>query len=100
MIDDLRSILGEGPSDYTLQALLNQTGGDVSAAANRFFDGAAGAGGSTAYDPAPPTACDSVSDDVMATLFKTLEDVGRKLAGAPLCLPEPVQCHLCPSHSG
>lgn len=100
MIDDLRAILGEGPSDDTLQSLLSQTGGDVSAAANRFFDGGPGAAGSTPYDSAPPPPCDSVSDDVMATLFKTLEDVGRKLAGAPARIPacQSQSSLLCPGH--
>jgi hypothetical protein len=87
MIDDLRAILGEGPSDDTLQALLNQTGGDVSAAANRFFDGGPASAASAPYDTPPPPPCGGVSDDVMATLFKTLEDVGRKLAGAPASRP-------------
>jgi len=75
MLQELRAILGDGPTDDVLQALLNQTGGDVAAAANRFFDG----GPSAAAQP--QSACGGGGDEVMSTLFKTLEDVGRKLAG-------------------
>ena len=38
-MEELRSLLGDGPSDKTLQSLLSISGGDVSAAANAFFDG-------------------------------------------------------------
>ena len=81
---ELRCVVGDGPSEATLRALLARTGGDVAAAANAFFDGSVaeqmasepssggGGGGSRGGG----------GDDVLATLFKTLEDVGRKLAGA------------------
>eukprot|EP00966_Prymnesium_polylepis_P305541 7060725-Prymnesium_polylepis.1 len=79
-IAELRCVVGEGPSDSTLRALLARSGGDVAGAANAFFDGSvaemsesAGGGGSGGS---------RAGDDVLATLFKTLEDVGRKLAGA------------------
>jgi len=83
MLDMLRSIVGEGPPDDRLKMLLVRSGGDVAAAANAFFDGVIG-GSSAFFDgvggsPVPPPA-PQVCDDVMSTLFKTLEDQGRKLA--------------------
>lgn len=88
MLDMLRSIVGEGPPDDRLKMLLVRSGGDVAAAANAFFDGVIG-GSSAFFDgvggsPVPPPA-PQVCDDVMSTLFKTLEDQGRKLAGTRLC---------------
>ena len=80
-IDMLRSIVGEGVPDETLGALLMRAGGDVSSAANSFFDG--GVATLQAMDagaelrPAPT----AVGDEVLGTLFKTLEETGRKLAG-------------------
>ena len=80
-VEMLRSIVGEGVADETLVSLLLRAGGDVSSAANSFFDG--GVATLTAMDasadlrPAPT----AVGDDVLGTLFKTLEETGRKLAG-------------------
>ena len=54
----------------------------MSAAANSFFDGglpSLDADHSSGADFRPGPA---VGDDVLGTLFKTLEDQGRKLAGA------------------
>ena len=95
MLDMLRSIVGEGPPDDRLKMLLVRSGGDVAAAANAFFDGVVG-GSSAFFDgvggsPVPPAA-PQMCDDVMSTLFKTLEDQGRKLAGqgsAPLRAASP-----------
>jgi len=71
---ELRAILGDGPSDDALDSLLARTAGDVAAAANAFFDG-------THHMPPPAVgSSDALPDDVMSTLFKTLEEVGRKLA--------------------
>ncbi len=88
--EELRCIVGEGPSDSVLKALLVRTNGDVSAAANRFFDGN--------FEPGPSESeslGQQVPDDVLSTLFKTLEDVGRKLAGASLA-PHPPSCQFFP----
>lgn len=78
----LRAIIGEGVDDASLRALLVRAGGDVSSAANSFFDGGLPVlhddGGADFH----PTPVSSVGDDVIGTLFKTLEDQGRKLAGA------------------
>jgi len=82
-MEELRAVVGEGPTDAVLQGLLDRTGGDVSAAANGFFDGSfanspplgASTGTGTSASTAP-----YIPDDVMTELFKTLEDVGRKLA--------------------
>ena len=84
-VEMLRSIIGDGVGDDMLKALLLRAGGDVSAAANSFFDGGAAS-------LINETRCDSsgsasvpmptVDDEVVGTLFKTLEDQGRKLAGA------------------
>ena len=76
-MEELRSILGDGPCDVTLQGLLARFGGNVAAAANAFFDGSV-----------PPAGVSNgagnhgAGEDVLATLFKTLEDTGRKLAGS------------------
>ena len=80
-IEMLKSIVGDGVPDETLRGLLLRAGGDVSSAANSFFDGGvATLATDTGADFRPaPTA---VGDDVLGTLFKTLEDQGRKLAGA------------------
>jgi hypothetical protein len=94
-VDMLRSIVGDGVGDETLRALLLRAGGDVSAAANSFFDG----GVATLMSSGPPADASgaapvgAVGDDVLGTLFKTLEDQGRKLAGAPARL-RPRACLL------
>ena len=83
-VETLRSIVGDDLPESTLRALLLRSGGDVTAAANSFFDGGVATlsameeGGGAS--PAQPGAC-SVGDDVLSTLFKTLEDQGKKLAG-------------------
>ena len=78
----LRSIVGDDTSDSTLRALLLRSGGDVAAAANSFFDGAAASLSATfeTATSASSAAVPAVGDDVLCTLFKTLEDQGRKLA--------------------
>lgn len=79
LLETLRSIVGEDTPDSTLRALLMRAGGDVASAANSFFDGGVatlGNGDSHQHSAGPP-----VGDDVLGTLFKTLEDQGRKLAG-------------------
>ncbi|EOD17725.1 hypothetical protein EMIHUDRAFT_451293 [Emiliania huxleyi CCMP1516] len=82
-VETLRSIVGDDLPESTLRALLLRSGGDVTAAANSFFDGGVATlsameeGGGAS--PAQPGAC-SVGDDVLSTLFKTLEDQGKKLA--------------------
>ena len=38
-LSSLRAVVGDGPSESTLRALLERTAGDVAAAANAFFDG-------------------------------------------------------------
>ena len=79
-MDALKSILGEGVSDDILAGLLRKYGDDVAAAANAFFDG-----GPAAAAPAPPPpppqngGCCNLGDDVMTTLFRTLEEVRQKL---------------------
>ena len=80
-IELLRSIVGEDLPDDTLRALLVRSGGDVSAAANSFFDGGVATlvASSAPDDYRPPSA--SVGDDVLGTLFQTLEEQGRKLVG-------------------
>ena len=81
LLDTLKQIVGDdsGVPDATLRALLLRAGGDVAAAANSFFDG----GVATLGDgPTSAAAAPQVGDDVLGTLFKTLEDQGRKLAGA------------------
>ena len=79
-IEMLRSIVGEGVGDDMLRALLLRAGGDVSSAANTFFDGGLPTLGNNSdeFGRAPAAA---VGDEVLGTLFKTLEDQGRKLAG-------------------
>ena len=80
-MDHLRAVVGDGPSEATLRALLDRTGGDVAAAANAFFDGSLAE--QMAAEPARATgSAPQAGDDVLATLFKTLEDVGKKLAGS------------------
>ena len=80
-VEMLKAIVGDGVGDETLRALLISAGGDVSAAANSFFDGGvASLMNEAANDmPAPPAGV-GVGEDVLGTLFKTLEDQGRKLA--------------------
>ena len=80
-VEMLIAIVGDGVGDETLRALLIRAGGDVSAAANSFFDGGvASLMNEAANDmPAPPAGV-GVGEDVLGTLFKTLEDQGRKLA--------------------
>jgi len=73
-MDELRAILGDGLSDDVLEGLLTRFGGNVSAAANAFFDG------SLLPPAAPRTMPEALPDDVMSTLFKTLEDVRKQLA--------------------
>ena len=75
-MEELRSILGD-VCDTTLQALLARSGGDVAAAANAFFDGSFPQPGASGGGNGAAAA---VSEDVLATLFKTLEDTGKKLA--------------------
>ena len=87
MVDDasvemLRSIIGEGVDDASLRTLLLRAGGDVSGAANSFFDGGLPVMHEDNGADFRPTPVSSVGDDVLGTLFKTLEDQGRKLAGA------------------
>ena len=96
-IETLKAIVGEGIDDTILKALLLRAGGDVAAAANSFFDGGAtslnsmdGVGLGVDFGGSEPTSggigggaashC-AVGEDVLGTLFKTLEDQGRKLAG-------------------
>ena len=76
-MEELRCILGDGPCDVTLQGLLARSGGDVAAAANAFFDG-------SVAPAAPNGSSNGAGEDVLATLFKSLEDTGRKLAGSAL----------------
>jgi len=77
-LTELRCVVGEGPSEATLRGLLARTSGDVAAAANAFFDGSTA---EQVMSDSAAGACHSrPGDDVLATLFKTLEDVGRKLA--------------------
>lgn len=80
-MEELRSVVGDGPSDATLRALLDRTAGDVAAAANAFFDGSI-AGQIATESVIQRSGAPRGGDDVLATLFKTLEDVGRKLAGS------------------
>ena len=79
----LASIVGEGVPEDSLRSLLLRSGGDVSAAANSFCDGGLATLASepmtAEYTPTPGAG--AVGDDVLGTLFKTLEDQGRKLAG-------------------
>ena len=63
-----------------LQALLARSGGDVAAAANAFFDGSIPQPGSSGASSGGNAAAVAASEDVLATLFKTLEDTGKKLA--------------------
>ena len=77
-MDALRSILGEA-SRTTSSPASPQIRRDVAAAANAFFDG-----GPAAAAPAPPPppqngGCCNLGDDVMTTLFRTLEEVRQKL---------------------
>ena len=77
-IDCLRAIIGDDTPEATLRAILLRSGGDISAAANSFFDG-----GASNLSEAPSAApASQVGDDVLGALFKTLEDQGRKLAGS------------------
>ena len=99
-IETLKAIVGDGVEETILKALLLRAGGDVAAAANSFFDGGAasltmggggggddfGGPGSAGGGGAGASHC-AVGEDVLGTLFKTLEDQGRKLAGARLPLP-------------
>ena len=78
-MEELRSILGD-VCDTTLQALLARSGGDVAAAANAFFDGSIPQPGSSGASSGGNAAAAAASEDVLATLFKTLEDTGKKLA--------------------
>jgi hypothetical protein len=91
LLETLRCIVGEDTPDATLRALLLRANGDVTAAANSFFDGGANLN-LTAPQPSS-AAASSVNDDVLGTLFKTLEDQGKKLAG--MCVPWP-RSSLCP----
>ena len=77
----LRAIVGDDTPEDTLQMLLLRAGGDVAAAANSYFDGGAATMTNGSTGGAPPSA-PQVGDDVLGTLFRTLEDQGRKLAGA------------------
>ena len=86
-LETLKAIVGEDIADSTLRALLLRAGGDVAAAANSFFDGGAASldmsaqmNGSASQPPAPAFGMPP-GDEVLGTLFKTLEDQGRKLAG-------------------
>ena len=81
-MEALRSILGDGVGDEILSGLLARHGDDVAAAANAFFDvGAAAAVPAPAPPPAPNGGCcNSLGDDVMTTLFRTLEEVRQKLS--------------------
>ena len=85
-LEMLRAIVGDDASipESTLRALLLRSGGDVAAAANSFFDGGVASLVSTPsiipHSSNPPPVSASVGDDVLGTLFKTLEDQGRKLA--------------------
>ena len=84
LVEVLRSIVGDSVEESILRRLLLRAGGDVASAANSFFDG----GVATLNDGptiAAPTSAPQVGDDVLGTLFKTLEDQGRKLAGALTC---------------
>ena len=81
-VEMLRSIIGEGVDDASLHALLLRAGGDVSGAANYFFDGGVPLIHDDNVADFRPTPASAVGDDVIGTLFKTLEDQGRKLAGA------------------
>ena len=81
-VDTLRSIVGDDTDDDILRALLLRTGGDVAAAANSFFDGGVATLGQVPSASAAQPLAAQVGDDVLGTLFKTLEDQGRKLAGA------------------
>lgn len=92
-LSSLRAVVGDGPSESTLRALLERTAGDVAAAANAFFDGSSAE--LMAAEPASRSSggASAAGDDVLATLFKTLEDVGRKLAGEqPLLECASVRC--------
>ena len=80
-IETLKAIVGEGVPDDTLRALLLRSGGDVAAAANSFFDGGAASLGGGDAGGSFQSSTPAVGDDVLGTLFKTLEDQGRKLAG-------------------
>ena len=77
----LASIVGE-VDEATLRALLQGSGGDVAAAANAFFDGTHLNSGGAPSLSSSQAAAPQVGEDVLGTLFKTLEDQGRKLAGA------------------
>ena len=90
-MDVLRACVGDGPTETALRALLTRFGGDAASAANAFFDGTADLlstdGSGAAASGSGGGGGSAVSDDVLATLFKTLDDVGRKLAGLPPHLP-------------
>ena len=84
-MEQLRAIVGELPDSH-LRALLARSGGDVAAAANRYFDNP-----NADYSANPPAcfgepadsgANGGLGEDVLGPLFKTIEDQGRKLVGA------------------
>ena len=92
-IAQLTAVLGTDLPAQTLKVLLVRSGGDVSSAVQSYFDnpGADFSNESVFQPPAPAAA---VGDDVLGTLFKTLEDQGKKIAGAPRPAPKPRVCRL------